>query len=41
MFASLTSGAWMVKVEMADLSELEQLLSAEDYEKYASEEAGH
>lgn len=34
-------GAWMVKVDIADLSELEQLLSAEDYEKYASEEAGH
>jgi glycine cleavage system H protein len=34
-------GAWMVKIEMSDLSELEQLLSAEDYEKYASEEGGH
>jgi glycine cleavage system H protein len=34
-------GAWMIKIEVADLSELEQLLSAEDYEKYASEEAGH
>jgi len=34
-------GAWMVKVEMSDPSELGQLLSAEDYEKYASEEAGH
>ena len=34
-------GAWMVKVDIADLSELGQLLSAEDYEKYASEEAGH
>ena len=34
-------GAWMVKVDMTDLSELEQLLAADDYEKYASEEAGH
>lgn len=33
--------AWMIKVEISDLSDLEQLLSAEDYEKYASEEAGH
>ena len=34
-------GSWMIKVEISDLSDLEQLLSAEDYEKYAAEEAGH
>jgi glycine cleavage system H protein len=33
--------AWMVKVEMSDPSELEKLMSAEDYEKFAAEEAGH
>lgn len=33
--------AWMIKVEISDLSDLEKLLSAEDYEKYAAEEAGH
>ncbi len=34
-------GSWMIKVEISDLSDLGQLLSAEDYEKYAAEEAGH
>ncbi len=33
--------AWIVKVELKDLSEVEKLLSAEDYEKFAQEEAGH
>lgn len=33
--------SWMIKVEISDPSDLEQLLSAEDYEKYAAEEAGH
>jgi glycine cleavage system H protein len=33
--------AWMVKVEMSDPSELEKLMSAEGYEKFAAEEAGH
>jgi glycine cleavage system H protein len=33
--------AWMIKVEISDLSDLGQLLSAEDYEKFAAEEAGH
>ena len=33
-------GAWMVKIELSDPSELGHLLSAEDYEKYASEEGG-
>jgi len=34
-------GAWMVKVEISNLSDLEKLMSAEDYEKFAAEEAGH
>jgi glycine cleavage system H protein len=33
--------AWMIKVEISDPSEAEKLLSADDYEKYAAEEAGH
>ncbi|HEY3928082.1 MAG TPA: glycine cleavage system protein GcvH [Candidatus Koribacter sp.] len=33
--------AWMIKVEISDLSDLEKLMSAEDYEKFAAEEAGH
>ncbi len=33
--------AWMIKVEITNPSDLEQLMSAEDYEKYAAEEAGH
>jgi len=31
-------GAWMLKVKIADPSELDGLLSAEDYEKYVKEE---
>jgi glycine cleavage system H protein len=34
-------GAWMVKIEMSDPSELGQLLSVEDSEKFASDEGGH
>jgi glycine cleavage system H protein len=34
-------GSWMIKVEVSDLSDLEPLLTAEAYEKYAAEEAGH
>lgn len=34
-------GSWMIKVEISDLSDLEPLLTAEAYEKYAAEEAGH
>jgi glycine cleavage system H protein len=34
-------GSWMVKVEISDPSDLAQLLSADDYEKYAAEEGGH
>lgn len=33
--------AWMVKVELTNPSELNDLLSAADYEKFAAEEAGH
>ena len=34
-------GSWMIKVELSNPSELGQLLSAEDYEKFAAEESGH
>jgi glycine cleavage system H protein len=34
-------GSWMIKVAISDLSDLEQLLSSDAYEKYAAEEAGH
>ncbi len=34
-------GAWMVKVKLKDPAELNGLLSAADYEKFVSEEAGH
>jgi glycine cleavage system H protein len=34
-------GAWMVKVKLKDPAEMNTLLSAADYEKFASEEAGH
>ena len=33
--------AWMVKIALKDPSELNGLLSAADYEKFVSEEAGH
>ena len=33
-------GSWMVKLKLKDPSELNGLLSAADYEKFASEEAG-
>ena len=33
-------GSWMVKIKLKDPSELNGLLSAADYEKFASEEAG-
>jgi glycine cleavage system H protein len=33
--------AWMVKITMKDPSEMNALLSAADYEKFVSEEAGH
>jgi glycine cleavage system H protein len=31
-------GAWMLKVEITDPSQVDQLLSAEDYEKFVKEE---
>jgi glycine cleavage system H protein len=34
-------GSWMVKIALKDPSELNQLLSAADYEKFIAEEAGH
>ncbi|MGA2234652.1 MAG: glycine cleavage system protein GcvH [Terriglobales bacterium] len=34
-------GAWMVKIKMKDPAEMNALLSAPDYEKFVSEEAGH
>jgi glycine cleavage system H protein len=33
--------AWMIKITLKDPAELNGLLSAEDYEKFVSEEAGH
>ena len=35
------TAAWMVKIKVKDPSELNALLSAADYEKFVSEEAGH
>ncbi|MGO9403549.1 MAG: glycine cleavage system protein GcvH [Terriglobales bacterium] len=34
-------GAWMVKIKVKDPTEMNALLSAPDYEKFVSEEAGH
>jgi len=34
-------GAWMVKLSLKNLGELDSLLSAADYEKFVAEEAGH
>ena len=34
-------GAWMLKIKIKDPAEMNALLSAADYEKYVSEEAGH
>jgi len=33
--------AWMLKIKLADPKQLDGLLSAADYEKFVSEEAGH
>ena len=33
--------AWMIKIKLAKPDELKSLLSAPDYEKFISEEAGH
>jgi glycine cleavage system H protein len=34
-------GSWMVRIKIKDPAELNALLSAADYEKFVSEEAGH
>ena len=34
-------GSWMIKMKLKDPSELNALMSAADYEKFVSEEAGH
>jgi glycine cleavage system H protein len=34
-------GSWMVKVKLTNPSEVNNLLSAADYEKFVAEEAGH
>ena len=34
-------GSWMVKITLKDPGQLNALLSAADYEKFASEEGGH
>lgn len=34
-------GAWIIKVELSDPSETASLLSADDYEKYITEEGNH
>ena len=34
-------GSWMVKIKLKDPSEMNALLSAEDYDKFVGEEAGH
>jgi glycine cleavage system H protein len=34
-------GSWMLKLTLKNPSELDGLLSAEDYEKFVAEEAGH
>jgi glycine cleavage system H protein len=34
-------GAWMIKIKVKDPAEMNALLSAADYDKFASEEAGH
>ncbi len=33
-------GAWLIKITLSNPSELESLLSADDYEKFVSEEGG-
>ncbi len=34
-------GAWIMRIQLKDPSEVESLLSATDYEKFVSEETGH
>ncbi|MGA7349879.1 MAG: glycine cleavage system protein H, partial [Acidobacteriaceae bacterium] len=33
--------AWIMKIELADPSEVDSLLTAQDYEAYVKEETGH
>lgn len=33
--------AWMIKLRVEDSAELDNLMSAEDYEQYTKEQAGH
>ena len=35
------NGTWMIKLTVKDASELDKLLSAEEYETYVSEETAH
>ncbi|GAC1421469.1 MAG: glycine cleavage system protein GcvH [Acidobacteriaceae bacterium] len=35
------NGTWMLKLDLANASELDSLLSAEQYETFVSEETGH
>jgi glycine cleavage system H protein len=35
------NGTWMLKLTLKDAAELEKLLTAEQYEKFVSEETGH
>jgi glycine cleavage system H protein len=35
------NATWMMKLTLSNASELDSLLSAEDYEKFVSEETGH
>ena len=34
-------GSWIIKIQLKNPSELDSLLSAEDYEKFVNEEGGH
>ena len=34
-------GSWMIKIKIKNAGDLEHLMSAADYEKFVSEEAGH
>jgi len=35
------NATWMLKLDLKDAGELDKLLTAEDYEKFVSEETGH
>lgn len=34
-------GGWMIKVRLSDASEVEDLMSAEEYDEYVERESGH